>query len=297
MLEFTIALLVVIFIILVIIFFKYQNLRNDLKQINNRLNFINKEETNLLIDSPSNLKEVVELSSLINQSVKSINELKQKILHEERELKNTITNLSHDLRTPMTSILGYTELLMEEKQNPKNEGYIKIIKSRLESLKELIEQLFNYSVIYESEEVLSIEEENINLILEDTIAIFYNDLINKNINPIIKIPEQAIIKKINKFAFKRVLINLLNNIIKYGETKLTISLDENQIMLRNIVHGVDTIDIEKIFDRYFTIGKARTNGSMGLGLTISKVLMEKMNGSINAFIEKDDFVIILKFSN
>jgi signal transduction histidine kinase len=296
MLECTIAVLVLIFIVLVIIFFKYQNLRNDLKQINKRLNFINKEDTNLLIDSPSNLKEVVELSSLINQSVKGINELKQKILHEERELKNTITNLSHDLRTPMTSILGYTELLMEEKQNPKSEEYIKIIKSRLESLKELIEQLFNYSVIYESEEVLTIEEENVNLILEDAIALFYNDLINKNINPIIEIPEKAIIKKINKFAFKRVLINLLNNIIKYGETKLTIMLDENQIMFRNIVHGVDTIDIEKVFDRYFTLAKARTNGSMGLGLTISKVLMEKMNGSINAYIEKDEFVIILKFN-
>jgi len=231
--------------------------------------------------------EIVELAKLINVNLKHINEYRAKIAHEENELKNTIANITHDLRTPITSVLGYIQLLYNENSLGEKEArYIDIINSRVETLKQLIENLFSYSLIYDKSELLDIKSENINLILEDSIALYYNDLVEKNIFPVIELPNEPIYKNVDKLALKRVFNNLISNVIKYGKS-LKVILNSDGVYFENSTENYDQIDVGKIFDRFFTVTRARNNNSMGLGLTITKNLVEKMNGTVSASLEKD----------
>lgn len=282
-------------IFLIVLIIKIYNQKISLKDIKNRIKYIKKNHTNLLVDTASNDSNLIEIVNLFNEMLNNINNLSQKIIHEENEIKNTITNLSHDLRTPITSILGYTQLLQKQSNlSSKQLEYIQIIESRIITLKNLVEELFNYSLVYEQEE-LKLKNENINLILEEAILLFHDDLVNNQINISLKLLEEPQYQKIHKISLKRVFMNIIGNAIKYGKEILIIEQTPTQIIFKNKIKDIDKIDVEKIFDRFFTVATARTNGSRGLGLTISKILLEKMNYQINAVVEDDLLSIIISF--
>ena len=288
-----------IFIIISIYFaYRYFSLYYDIKAINKRLKLLNKTETNLLVDSLSMNKEAIKLAKLINQNLKDINAFRSKINHEEAELRNTIANISHDLRTPITSILGYLQLFQSSTNlSDKQANYLEIITSRIHNLKQLIENLFSYSIVYDTIDLLNLKQENINLILEDSIAMYYQDLITKKITPVIEIPDQPIYKNVDKLALKRVFNNLISNILKYGVGSMKISITDEKIIFENKTNSYDQIDVGKIFDRFFTVAQARNNNSMGIGLAISKSLIEKMNGKIEASLDSDTLAITIYLEN
>lgn len=281
-------LILVILLVLIIGFasfclFRFLILKKDLKKIYDQLDFINKKDTNITVVSFSRCKELLKLLEVINQHLLILKSQEAKFIHEEKELKNVIQNISHDLRTPITSILGYCQLMQKKGSLGEVEkNYVSIIDERLNTLKQLIENLFSYSLVYDHEVALDMKKENINLILEDSIAFFYEDFVSNNIQPKIYIPSKKIEKNVDKLILKRIFMNLLSNIVKYGHGECIITLTEEKIMFQNQTDIIDQIDIGKIFDRFFTIKRARNDGSMGIGLTITKTLIEKMGGSVEA---------------
>lgn len=206
------------------------------------------------------------------------------------EFKDAITNISHDLRTPLTAIFGYLDLLEQEKTEDAVKRYIEIIRNRAEMLKQLTEELFRYSVILTAESNMEKESVTINSVLEESIAAFYTDLNERSITPNIQIPEEKVIRTLDRSALARVFSNLLNNAIKYSDGDLDITLLETgKIIFTNTASGLNEVQVGKLFDRFYTVEAARK--STGLGLAIAKTLIEQMNGTISAEYENNKLSI------
>lgn len=279
-------------IALCISLFRNAQIRRDLKYALRQCRYIRNHDTNLHLHSSSTNQAVCEILQEFNGLFTDVNLLKQKMAHEETEMKNAIMNLSHDLRTPVTSLVGYTQLLQKENLSTKQREYLDIISSRALILRVLVEQLFTYSQVMEEQD-LDLKEENITLILEESILMYYNEFENSRINLTLKLEEQSVYSSINKVALKRVFMNIISNALKYAKDTMTIEQNGKEIIFQNKTDRIDNIDVEKIFDRFFTVAEHRLNGSMGLGLSIAKKLITDMHGQISAKKQADHLIITI----
>lgn len=253
-------------------------------------------DTNTLIDISSGDRYMRNLANAINIQLCNLREERHRFQHGDMELKNAITNVSHDLRTPLTAICGYLDLLEDEEKSESACRYIEIIKNRADLITELTEELFRYSIIISGERDAVTEPVVINAVLEESIAAFYSALNEHNIIPDIKIPENKIIRTLDRFALIRVFSNLLNNAIKHSDGDLNITLsDTGEIVFTNTATKLNEVQVGKLFDRFYTVEAARK--STGLGLAIAKTLVEQMNGTISAKYENNKLSICIFFPN
>lgn len=273
-------LLIVIFILLIKLFFVQKNAREIDAQIAERL----MTETNTLIDISYRDKTMRRLAERLNSDLRKLRKERHRFQQGDLELKSAITNISHDLRTPLTAISAYLDLLDHVEKSELAERYIKVIRNRTEALKQLTEELFCYSVITSPEYDNSVELVTINGVLEESILGFYATLQERKITPSISMTENKIIRKVNRAALSRIFSNLINNAIKYSDGDLQITLtDAGQIIFSNTASDLNEVDIKRLFDRFYTVENARK--STGLGLSISRILIEQMNGTISAQYE------------
>ena len=253
-------------------------------------------DTNTLIDISSHDKYMRELANTINIQFRKLRADRHRFQQGDMELKNAVSNISHDLRTPLTAICGYLDLLEQEEKSTTVERYIEVIRNRTEILKQLIEELFRYSVIITTEDDITKEAVEINRVLEESIAAFYVALNERKIIPSIKMPESKVICYLDGSALARVFSNLLNNAIKYSDGDLDIILSETgEIIFANTASGLNEVQVGKLFDRFYTVEAARK--STGLGLAIAKTLVEQMNGTISAKYENNRLSICILFSD
>lgn len=238
-------------------------------------------DTNTLIDISSRDKHMRHLADTVNIQLRKLRAEYHRFRQGDTELKNAVTNISHDLRTPLTAICGYLDLLEKEEKTETVKRYIDIIRNRSEMLTLLTEELFQYSVILAKESNMAREPVILNQVLEESIAASYTALNERNIIPRIQMPEEKVVRKLDHAAISRVFSNLLNNAIKYSEGDLEITLRETgEIIFTNTARGLNEVEVGKLFDRFFTVESARK--STGLGLTIARHLIEQMGGSISA---------------
>ena len=253
------------------------------------------EDTNVLISVSSGDKAVKRLAKAINLQLSELRKIKRLYDNGDRELKNAVTNISHDLRTPLTAICGYLELLNDENKSAEVARYLGYIGERAEALKALTEELFRYSVIVSTKEELQYENVCVNSVLENSVASFYYALTERNITPNITITENSVMRCLNQAALSRVFGNILNNAVKYSDGDLDISLsDDGTITFSNTAASLDEVQVGKLFDRFYTVEAARK--STGLGLAIAKTLVEQMNGKIEASYKHKKLNIVISFS-
>ena len=251
-------------------------------------------DTNILIDISSSDKNVRRLANTINGQLRKLRTERRRFQQGDLELKNAVTNISHDLRTPLTALSGYLELLEQEEKSESVNRYIEIIKDRVDILTQLSEELFKYSVIISTKDNITKEQVIINTVLEESIAAFYTVLTERNIVPDIQISEIKVMRMLDRSALSRVFSNLISNVIKYSDGDLKIVLSENgEIVFSNMASGLDEIQVGRLFDRFYTVEAARK--STGLGLTISKTLVEQMKGTISAIYENNRLSIHIFF--
>ena len=251
-------------------------------------------DTNVLIDISSGDKNVRRLANTINGQLRKLRTERRRFQQGDLELKNAVTNISHDLRTPLTALSGYLELLEQEEKSESINRYIEIIKDRVDILTQLSEELFKYSVIISTKDNITKEQVIINTVLEESIAAFYTVLTERNIMPEIQISETKVVRMLDRSALSRVFSNLISNVIKYSDGDLKIVLSENgEIAFSNMASGLDEIQVGRLFDRFYTVEAARK--STGLGLTISKTLVEQMKGTISAIYENNRLSIHIFF--
>ena len=251
-------------------------------------------DTNILIDISSSDKNVRRLANTINGQLRKLRTERRRFQQGDLELKNAVTNISHDLRTPLTALCGYLELLEQEEKSETVNRYIEIMKDRVDILTQLSEELFRYSVIISTKDNITKEQVIINTVLEESIAAFYTVLTERNIVPEIQISEIKVVRMLDRSALSRVFSNLISNVIKYSDGDLKIVLSENgEIVFSNMASGLDEIQVGRLFDRFYTVEAARK--STGLGLTISKTLVEQMKGTISAIYENNRLSIHIFF--
>lgn len=284
-------LLVIIFALLLKIFYMRKAIREIKRGFSEKLY----TDTNTPIMLSSHDKLVSSLANDINVELKELQKQKHRYIQGDKELKNAITNISHDLRTPLTTICGYLSLLDKEEKSEHIARQLSIIKNRTFALKQLVEELFRYATIISDTENSVYTETVINNVLEDCISSYYAIFKEKGITPNINLCEQKIVRSVDKTALLRIFNNIIDNAIKYSEGDLTISLFENgKIVFSNHTSDLNEIQIGKLFDRFYTVNTARK--STGLGLSIAKALIEKMDGNISADYSNNVLSIIIKLN-
>lgn len=280
----------VLFVIVIVLFIKILFLKKSMDEICAELIEHLSSKSNTLISISTGDKQIKHFASELNKELRILRKQRQQYMNGDVELKEAVTNISHDLRTPLTAICGYLELLEEEEKSASVERYIGIISNRVEALKQLTEELFKYSIIIASENNTVKEKVILNEMLEESIAGFYAVLKEHNIDPNVQFPQNKVVRYLDPSAVSRVLSNLLNNAIKYSDGDLDITLTEaGEIVFTNTASGLNEVQVGKLFDRFYTVEAARE--STGLGLAITRTLIEQMNGNISAVYENNKLSI------
>ncbi len=289
-----IILVIIILFLLLYLFF----MKREVRRIKKEIFLIHKNNSNNLVNSEFKAKELTELIDEINKILKNEKENFSAEVKQKKMLNSVMLNISHDLRTPLTSALGYTNMLLsQEKLSEIDFNEINIIKERLLRLEELIDSFFVFSKI--SNESKNIEKDNANLIelLEDSIVSYYDEFKKEDRNIVIDKNVNKCLIKTNKELLKRIFDNLVVNALKHGDGNLFIDFKEDtfiEISFSNRVLSND-LDISQIFDEFYTTDISRTKGNTGLGLAIVKSFTVLLGGKIEAFLKEDFLYIIIKF--
>lgn len=275
----------VLIIILIVLILKLFFIKKSIKEIRSNLSRILKSDTNNLITIDTNNKEISELANTLNIELKNLRRERLQYENGNQELKRSITNISHDIRTPLTAISGYIDLIKQNEDKEKQEEYIKIVERKTNDLINLTEQLFDFSKTVDITPQIKKEKICINEILEESLANFYGVFKEKNIIPKLEITDKKIYKFVDKNAITRVFENILSNVIKYSSGNFKVKLESNgKIIFSNKASSLDATTVEKIFDRYYTVENAKK--STGLGLSIAKQLVELNKRNYNWKIYK-----------
>ena len=240
-----------------------------------------KEDTNTLICISCRDRDMRMLAGSLNDLLKLLRQEHLRYQQGNIELKTAVTNISHDLRTPLTAICGYLDMMQKTDDPEKRVRYLTIMKERTEMMKQLTEELFRYSVILSDEDNSETENVLVNQVLAESISSFYPALSERGIEPDITMTETRVERSVNRAALIRVFSNLLNNAVKYSDGDLSIVLtDKGEMTFSNTAKGMSAIDVEQLFDRFYTVEAA--HHATGLGLSIARTLIERMGGTISA---------------
>lgn len=292
-----IGILIIIAILLVsciLLIFKLYFLRNSINEIAKSFSFIINADTNNIISISSTDKSIKNLAINLNRNLVDLRARKLQYDNGNQELKKIITNISHDLRTPLTAIKGYIDLMDEDALSKKQKQYLNIIEKKSNELTELTEQLFDFSKTIDFDIAIKKEKYCINEILEETLISYYSIFKEKNIVPEIMICKEKIYKLVNKNALIRIFENVLSNIFKYSNGNFKVELKNDGIItFSNKATSLDETTVQKIFNRYFSVENAKE--STGIGLSIAKQLVELNNGNIYADYKKKTLYISISF--
>lgn len=273
---------------LILIITKLILIKKSLKEMKKQITSILKSDTNNVLSISSSDKDVKELAQTLNVELKELRKQRLQYENGNQELKKSITNVSHDMRTPLTAISGYIDLIKKHKD--KQDEYLQIIERKTNDLILLTEQLFDFSKTIDIGTKIEKHKYCINELLEETLANYYTIFKENNIIPNVNITEEKIYKEIDKNTIVRVFENILSNVIKYSNGKFKVLLDkEGKIIFSNKATSLDATTVEKIFNRYYTVENAKK--ATGLGLSIAKQLVELNNGTILARYLNGELII------
>ncbi len=288
--------LIAVIIVQLLILWKYQR---QVRDICRQLSFLLKNDSNMLITGDTGFCGLKELMEILNQLLMNRKKEHKKYLEKEQMISNTYTNLSHDIRTPLTSLDGYFQLLEECDDAEEQKHYMDIIQERIHSLKDMLEELFLFTRLKNESYHLELKRCCVNQVLKQTIFSYYDEWTVQGIEPDIHVTDQLLYIEGNDSALQRVFQNVIKNALDHGTNGIGISLDEKDgkclIQIWNGVKDPEKIDPEKVFERFYKADTARSRTSSGLGLSIAKEFTERMHGEIRAELDHQVFFIKIYF--
>ncbi len=279
-------------IICVVLIIKVFMMKSSAREISQKLSEKIVEDTNTLIDLSSADRDMQKLAAELNVQLQALRAERIRCRRGDEELKKAVTNISHDLRTPLTAISGYLDLLDREETSQDVRGFLTQIRGRTDAMNRLTEELFQYSIAAAREPKL--ERVCLNDVLEESVAALYGAITERGITPKIDIPENRVERISDRSALMRIFGNILNNAVKYSSGDLEVTLTENgTITFVNTSEHLKNADAERLFDRFYTVETG--SRSTGLGLSIAKLLAEKLGGGISAEISGAKLKITVTF--
>lgn len=292
--EFIIIILIIVIIILLTYLFLYHN---EVKHISKEIDNIKDLDSNTLIHSKYNLKNINNLIYKINNLLTESKNIKIDYGNKNKSLMKMMTNISHDLRTPLTSALGYIDIILKSdlSEEEKKKDLITIEK-RLRRLEELISSFFEFSKIISTNKRPALEKINLTSVLEESVIVFYDDYKKNNREILLGCNQRKIIINSNKMLLTRIFENLIGNAYKHSNSDLNIKVEiENKVKIIFSNELLDNdVDIDRIFDEFYTVDISRTKEGTGLGLAIAKEFTKQLNGNIYAEKHNNQLKIIIE---
>ena len=269
-------------------------LRHSLREAAEELDEKLRTDTNTLISISSGDRAMQSLVTHINRQLQALRRERLRLHSGNAELTAAVTNVSHDLRTPLTALCGYLDLLEQEPQTEAAARYLTVIRERTDAMRALTEELFRYSVLTATADELHTEPVCLNDVLEQSLAGVYGALSARGITPSVQLPEEKVIRPLDAAALRRVFDNILSNAAKYSDGDLAVVLaPDGEVTFSNRASALSRVEAARLFDRFYTVDSAR--GSTGLGLSIAKLLTEKLHGTISADYENETLRICIAF--
>ncbi|MCI7607414.1 MAG: HAMP domain-containing histidine kinase [Spirochaetales bacterium] len=285
----------IIFILLALVFIlsvRMMALSRSVNLLTEELDMILSEESNVLLTTSSGERSVKKLVERINVELKKLLKIKSQYSKGILDLKCSAENVAHDIRTPLTAIKGYVDLLEKEEISSDGRKYLEIIKDRVEYMKALTDELF-LSLSMKNRGIKTLEEIDAKSILEEALVSYYSEFQKKNIEPEIVLPENRVRIKGDEKALYRVYLNIITNALKYGEDFKVEMNEKGDTVFSNYSPSLDSVDVNRLLDRYYTISDAKA--SSGIGLSISKEIIEEMGGELRVKLEENRLYISLSF--
>lgn len=246
-------------------------------------------EQNRIVKLPGPQHELEMLLEEVNRNLEAIRRTRVTYQEKEHTLQKQIENISHDLRTPLTSILGFLDLIDEETLHEEDRESLEIVKKKARSLKKLIAQFYDLSRLTAGDYEVDVQKVDIGRILRETVLDSYQELIRKELDVIMDIPDEAIFALADEDGLERIFINLVQNAGRYAQNTLRVSIRESTdhvtVLMENDTKYLDEDEVDSLFDRFYTSDHSRSEGSTGLGLPIARYLAENMGGELTAGIK------------
>lgn len=280
-------------VLLLILAGKVYTLRQSARQLREGMAQQLERETNTLLSVSSGDREMRALADALNGQLAQLRAERQRYQHGDLELKEAITNISHDLRTPLTAIVGYLALLEGEEKSETVERYLSQISNRTQVLHQLSEELFAYALLT-APQPLHPQRVDLRGLVEEALLSYCGAMEQRGMEPTIQLPEGRVERNLDPTAAGRVLSNIISNALKYsaGDFAVTMTPD-GVITFANSAPDLNPVLVQRLFDRFFTVETARH--STGLGLSIAKLLTQQMEGTLEAKYQEGQLVITLSF--
>lgn len=252
-----------------------------------------RECSNTPVAPQSRSREVRRLSALLTEQLDELIAARRRYEEGDKELRRAVTNVSHDLRTPLTSAAGYIGILGRSGLDEKQAELLDVVRGRIEAMKKLTEELLAYTVILSAEGEPASETVCVNDLLEDSLTQFFVAFVERGIEPKIDICSERVLRRADRTDLSRIFGNVISNAVRYsgGDFSATLTA-RGEAVFENAAPQLDEVSAAKLFDRFFTVENAR--GSVGLGLSIARALAEKMGGSARAEYAGGRLRIIIK---
>lgn len=288
--EITLILLCITLGVAGFLFIKIISMRRAARELRAQFGARLSSDTNVGISISSNDKEMQLLAADMDRALKQLRRQRLRYEQGDAELKRAVINVSHDLRTPLTAVCGYMELLQEEPLGKKAQRYLGIMDNRIWTMRELTEELFRYSIILSEDTELKPEELSVNAAVEECIAAYYAAFKKAGITPEVILPDDDVKRSLDRAAFARVLSNIVSNAIKYSDGDFSLRLSsDGTLTCSNHAKRLNEVSVGHLFERFFTV-ESRTDAT-GLGLSIAKKLTEQMGGGMEAEYREGELVI------
>ena len=283
-------------ILLAVLFCLY---RRQVQKTCRQLSFLREHTTNLRLTSDLPFGELNQLTDCINELIDDSRKIRLEARLQENRLKETITNLSHDIRTPLTSMDGYFQLLLESDSPAERDRYLSIIQNRIKSLGDMLEELFTFARLQDADYQLPTERIDFARCIFDTVFSFYEEFRKKGIEPLADFCDGHLFVTGNEEALRRAVQNLIRNALVHGHENFILKLyeEDGQAVFRcaNQVEHPEEIDITRVFGRFYKADSARTHTSAGLGLSIARELTERTGGQIRAQLSGNLFEVEIRY--
>ena len=252
-----------------------------------------RQDTNTLLSLPCRDRELRRLAASLNEELRLLRKERLRYQQGDRELKEAVVNVSHDLRTPLTALSGYVELLKGEPLSPAGQRYLNQIEDRAQAMQAMTEELFRYSLAAE-ETALTLEPVDLRAAVEEALLSFYGAFQQKGVVPQLSLPQGPVTRQLDKAALSRVLGNILTNALKYSPGELAVALSPAGVLtFSNPAPGLDPVSAGRLFHRFYTVESSAQ--STGLGLSIARELTQRLGGTISARWESGRLQVELTF--
>ena len=288
------AIIVTLSLIIVLSFYLLH--RREVTRLSQKLQTLTHAE--LTLDFPSS--DITDLVNALNELFRVYHKQVYSLQKKDEAIKETITNLAHDLRTPVTAIQGYTQMLLQSPELSEEDlDAAAVINERLNVLNQLLNQLFEFARIEADEMEFSYTTFDLNAVLRSVAVSFFKSFEERKIIPALSIAEISFPFYGDEKAVTRIFENIISNALSHGKSDYHFSsYDDNEnyhFSFQNFTDSINESDIDKIFNRFYTTDLSRSRKTTGLGLTIAKNLTVKMGGSISASLNNNVFEIVVCF--